>query len=195
MDIYGGKDFGVRPGDIVIDCGANIGSFTRRALTRGAARVITVEPTPELVESLRRTFAGDDRVTIVPKGVWDQAGEMSLGVVPGVSEGNSFVLHPELTNGPVVPLITIDALVAELHLAKVDFIKLDVEGAERNALKGAKQTLLSSHPRLAVEGHHLDDDPEVLPALVHELAPTYRAPVYACRPYKNVVMPEAMLFE
>jgi FkbM family methyltransferase len=180
---------------VVIDCGANIGAFTRRALTLGASRVIAFEPTPDLVEALKRTFAGDDRVTIVPKGVWDEESQMRLSVVPGLSEGNTFVLHPELEMGPVVPLTTIDHVMAELHVAKVDFIKLDIEGAERRALRGAKATLLSSHPRLAIEGHHLPDDPVVLPALVRKLAPTYGAPEFTCRPYRGAIMPEALLFK
>jgi hypothetical protein len=61
----------VRPGDIVVDIGAHIGSFGDEALRRGARRVIMVEPDPINVECLRRNFRDGDRpdgrVTVVPE--------------------------------------------------------------------------------------------------------------------------------
>jgi hypothetical protein len=70
-NIYGTR---MRPDDIVLDAGANIGVFTRKALSAGAAKVIAIEPGPENLECLRRNFAteiADGRVTVYPKGVWD----------------------------------------------------------------------------------------------------------------------------
>ncbi len=49
-DIYGDDRLGVRQGDIVFDCGAHIGVYTRKALSAGAKLVVAVEPTPVLVE-------------------------------------------------------------------------------------------------------------------------------------------------
>jgi FkbM family methyltransferase len=193
VNIYGGSRLSVRAGDVALDCGANVGAFTRRALDAGASKVLAIEPTPELVECLRRTFANDARVIIVPKGVWDKEGSMKLSIVPGLSEGNSFVLHPEIKDGPSVPLTTIDHLSA--GLPRVDFIKMDIEGAERNAIRGAVETLRKYHPKLAIEGHHLRDDPYVIPALVRSLAPDYLPPVYECRGYRGEIMPEALLFK
>src|SRR6187551_3037295 len=59
MNIYGDEQMGVRKGDIVLDCGANIGTFTRTALDRGAKTVVAIEPAPENLECLRRTFANE----------------------------------------------------------------------------------------------------------------------------------------
>ena len=59
-----------QPGDIVLDCGAHVGIFANQALSRGAARVIAIDPDPTQVECLRRNFAteiGEGRVTVVPK--------------------------------------------------------------------------------------------------------------------------------
>jgi predicted RNA methylase len=56
--IYGfDQETSVRNGDIVVDCGAHIGVFTREALSLGAKLVIAVEPAPENLECLRRNFA------------------------------------------------------------------------------------------------------------------------------------------
>ena len=71
-NIYG---TGIRRGDIVLDAGANVGVFTRKALWAGASKVIAIEPAPENLECLRRNFAAeiaDGRVVVYPKGVWDK---------------------------------------------------------------------------------------------------------------------------
>ena len=73
LDIY--RTYRIKPGFVVLDCGANIGTFTRRALNRGAAKVVAIEIGAEAQEGLRRTFANeirDGRVIVYPKGVWDK---------------------------------------------------------------------------------------------------------------------------
>jgi FkbM family methyltransferase len=74
---------GVRPGDIVIDCGAHVGVFTHTALARGASQVVAVEPEPSNLECLRRNFATEiatGRVIVVGVGVWDSPGILRLNI-------------------------------------------------------------------------------------------------------------------
>jgi len=80
-DLSGAGDPGIRRsemasiGDVVFDCGANIGVYTRVALAAGAKLVVAIEPAPENVECLRPQLRGRDRqgrVIVVPKGVWDR---------------------------------------------------------------------------------------------------------------------------
>src|SRR5262252_2026765 len=69
-NIYGGR---IHAGDVVLDAGANVGVFVRKALWAGASKVIAIEPAPENLECLRRTFAHEvarGQVVIYPKGVW-----------------------------------------------------------------------------------------------------------------------------
>src|SRR5262249_14941466 len=76
-EIYGKGERAVRRGDIVIDCGADIGTFTRSALNRGAGIVVAVEPDPVKAPCLRRNFAKEveeGRVILVHKGVWNEEG-------------------------------------------------------------------------------------------------------------------------
>src|SRR5262249_14195596 len=54
---YTGFERPIHRGDIVLDCGANIGAFTSEAVDEGAALVVAIEPSPNNVESLRRNFA------------------------------------------------------------------------------------------------------------------------------------------
>ena len=70
-----------------------------------------------------------------------------------------------------LPLTTIDHIVSELLLPSVDFIKMDIEGAEKNALRGGQATLAKFSPVMALSAEHLPDDMTSIPALVSELVP------------------------
>jgi FkbM family methyltransferase len=158
----------IHRGDVVLDCGANIGTFTRRALMMGAATVVAIEPAPNNVESLRRNFQQeirDGKVIVYEKGVWDKDDFLVLSINDKTSAMDSFVIH-EGARGVKVPLTTIDKLVHELGLPRVDFIKMDIEGAERRALDGGSQTIAQFRPRLEISVNHLPDDPEVVPQVV-----------------------------
>jgi len=166
----------MRAGDIVLDCGANVGTFTRAALRMGVKQVIAIEPSPKNLECLRRNFAAEiasSQVIIYPKGVWDKDDELVLEENHETSAMDSVVKDKNSHAGIRVPLTTIDKLVAELKLPRVDFIKMDIEGAERQALRGAANTLRVFRPRLEMSVNHLPDDPMVIPALIRTLQPGY----------------------
>jgi len=57
-----------------------------------------------------------------------------------------------------VTTISIDDFVSERKLPRVDFIKMDIEGAELSALKGAEKTICANKPRLAIAVYHRQDD-------------------------------------
>ena len=172
----------VQPGDIVLDCGAHVGTFVSQALSRGAARVIAIDPDPTQVECLRRNFAkeiDEGRVTVVPKGVWSSEGMMTLSI--GSQHSGVSSLVGEAGEETVeVPVVRIDRLVAELGLARVDFIKLDIEGAEREALRGAVQVLKKYRPRLMIDSYHLPDDNVVLPEIIRGAQPDYESSCGFC---------------
>ena len=172
----------VQPGDIVIDCGAHVGTFVHQALSLGAARVIAIDPDPTQVECLRRNFAKEieeGRVTVVPKGVWSSEGTMTLSIGSEHSGVSSLVVA-DSGETLEVPVIRIDLLVEELGLPRVDFIKLDIEGAEREALRGAIQVLKKYRPRLMIDSYHLPDDAVVLPEIIAGAEPGYEASCGFC---------------
>jgi hypothetical protein len=72
-------------------------------------------------------------------------------------------------------------MVRELKLSRVDFIKMDIEGAERQALRGGKATLERFRPRLEISVNHLPDDPQVVPALIQGFVPSYQAQCLLCQ--------------
>jgi FkbM family methyltransferase len=196
--IYGTGERAVRRGDIVLDCGANVGVYTRVALDAGAKLVVAIELAPENLECLRRNFAPEiasGRVVLYPKGVWDKDDFLTLNVDPENSAADSVVMHPEKAHaGPRVPLTTIDKLVAELKLERVDYIKMDIEGAETNALIGGRATLAKYHPRMALSAYHRPDDPRRIPELVHAAWSGYRMECGPCADAKTFVRPDVLYF-
>lgn len=181
---YSNGEATVHAGDTVFDCGAHVGVFTRFALRHGAARVIAVEPEPMNLALLEANFAPEiasGQVKVVKAGVWDQETVLTLDRTDDNSAQNSFVRKDRSgTKLPGIPVLPLDEIVDQLHLDRVDFIKMDIEGAERYALLGAWKTLARFKPRMAICTYHLTDDPVVVGALVQMEQPAYH--VYA----KNV---------
>jgi FkbM family methyltransferase len=185
----------VKPGDVVLDVGASVGTETRSALSAGAGRVIAIEPEPISLQCLRRNLSAEireKRVVVVPDGVWDKDGVLTLNVsTPNVS-GATFVMHKgdEFVQ---VPVRTIDHIVADLNLPKVDVIKIHVEGAEKQALMGASETIRRYHPRLAIALEHNLKDVSVLPGLVRRLWPGYHVELTPCTKTLNTIHPQVAL--
>lgn len=194
-DIYDGAVAAVRPGDVVLDCGANVGLFTRHALDRGAKLVVAIEPAPESLDCLRRNFAqevSDGRVIIYPKGVWNKDSELQLSMSNALASSASSVVLDRSGVGPKVLLTTIDRLVGELHLPIVNFIKMDIEGAEMQALEGAAETVRRFRPRMAISTEHRPTDPDRIPELVRRLWPNYKADCGPCANINGSIQPDVL---
>lgn len=204
IDVYTASEGGVKPGDVVIDCGANIGAYTRYALDAGASLVVAAEPSPLNILALQHNFAAeikDDRVVIVPKAVWHEPGTMMLqtfehSVLDTLVMGDRAEGQGKVQAEVEVDLVTIDSLVAELGLEQLDVLKMDIEGAERNALRGAFRTIRRFKPTLPIAAENLPDDIHVVPEIVHEALPEYKMTAGRCRIVDEAVFrPEAMLFQ
>ena len=146
-------------GAIVLDSGANIGLFAQQALAAGAARVVCLEPSPRTARALRWNLtrpAATGQATILEKGAWDRAAALPMTVDPKRPGRSSFVNSPpeETAYQVTVAVETIDQIVRELSLPRVDFIKMDIEGAEVRALAGALETLRRDRPHLAIAVEH-----------------------------------------
>ena len=195
---YEGPTITVQPGDVVVDCGAHVGFFTAYALNRGASRVVAIEPDPLNRELLERNFAEPIRqgkVTVVPAGVWDQRSTLTLRHDHENSGAHSFVRLPKEAGEQIVaPVLPLDEILADLRVQKVDFIKMDIEGSERRALKGARKTLSQFRPRLAICVYHLEDDPQILPSVIREAVPAYRIEARVME-YAGRFSPKVLLFQ
>lgn len=172
----------MKPGDLVMDCGANIGLFSALAAWTGCD-VYAFEPAAHIADITRQVYAGQGTVTVVPKALvekegtvmFHQAGEQNHYKGDSSRVGN-FVEGKDTVEDFVnlkVPCTTIDAVVKEYGLAHVDFVKADIEGAERLMLQGAGDTLKRFAPKLSICTYHLPDDREVLTKIILDANPAY----------------------
>ncbi len=198
-NIYGINIYGIEKGDVVLDCGAHIGIFARKALALGASRVIAIEPAPENLECLQRNLRQEiigGTVTIYPKGVWNEETILKFHTFPENSAADSFVT--EATTAPMVDyeieVTTIDKLISELGLAKVDFIKMDIKGSTENALLGAEETLDNYAPRLAISTEEKEDDTFRIIELCKSLQPAYKMECGYCAIENGLLLPMVVFF-
>lgn len=169
---YENKFIQIKPGDLVIDAGANIGMFSALAAYKGA-RVIAFEPMPSNLSYLNQTAALNPGVTPVPSALHEQSGELHFSQSE-VNNIGSFTGNKIATSQSIpVKCITLDAYVKQNHIKKIDFIKADIEGAERNLLNGARETLKTMKPRLAICTYHYPEDPDLLKQIILEANPAY----------------------
>jgi FkbM family methyltransferase len=171
-----------QPGDVALDVG---GCWGETALwmahqVGAAGHVHSFEPSPQnlqlLAANLERNVALLPRITVHTTPLAAEPGRevwMEDATAAGATthEGEA---APE--GRRTVPAVTdtVDALVARGALDRVDFIKMDVEGAELEVLRGAAHTLRTQRPRLALAAYHRPDDLAVLPAYVASLGLEYR---------------------
>jgi FkbM family methyltransferase len=142
-----------REGEVFIDVGGYIGSYSISAAKAVGpmGRVVILEPESNNRRQLERNLAlnGITNCQVLPLAAWSASGTV------GWHQDNQPVWHrvEETQKDETVNAVSIDDLVHRLSLTRVDWIKMDIEGAEVNALKGAEGTLRRFRPQLFIEVH------------------------------------------
>lgn len=153
----------IRPGMVFLDVGANIGEVSLFAAKRVGpdGRVISFEPVDDLADRFARNVAknGFEQVMLLRVGAADREAEAVI-----FSESAKFqdgsrhrglgtTYRSDVRSEPtqIVPLTTIDKVVDDLALQRVDIMKIDIEGAELPALHGAEKVLRRFKPSIAIE--------------------------------------------
>ena len=179
--VYDNTIVAVEPGDVVLDIGSHLGTFTRLALEAGAAQVIAFEPEPVNNACFKRTFSAEleaGRVTLIEAAAWHTPGTLKFQGGPEAHDGsgpsNTGAGRVVATGEREVQALRIDEVVAALKLGKVDFIKMDIEGAERHALRGALETLRRFSPTMALCTYHRAEDRALLSEIALGAQPNYR---------------------
>jgi FkbM family methyltransferase len=145
----------VRPGTIALDVGANIGFFTvEAAMAVGpSGRVIAIEAFPPHARTVRRNVELNSfcNVDVISSAVGEADGVATLTLPTGANHGMFTLGTIAGADSGEVPVKRIDDILEQQGVRSVDFIKMDIEGSELRALKGAANTLRSNHPPILIE--------------------------------------------
>ncbi|TDG11621.1 FkbM family methyltransferase [Seongchinamella unica] len=167
----------IEKGDVIIDAGAFIGDtavlFNHKA--EGQCEVHCFELLDENLELLRANVKlnklDEERVFVNQLALSDRSGEIleikNHNIQGATKVDSNTSLSPGSSNS--IGTISIDDYVRQRSLDRVDMIKMDIEGAELQALKGATETIRKHRPKLAICLYHLPADPVKLPKLLNEI--------------------------
>jgi hypothetical protein len=141
------NEINVNKGDTVLDIGAAPGDFSTLCIAKNAYKVYAFEPEKIQIDILRKI------------------NKLNNGKIEIVQKYCDEVLGDDTT--------TIDKFIEENKIKQVNFIKMDIEGAEPKALRGAKNTLKVYRPKLAICTYHNKKDEEDIKNVILEANPDY----------------------
>ncbi len=165
--------FNLLPTDVYVDCGAYNGDTIRAFLRHQdsfAGKIVAFEPDPKNFEKLQRYVSNlpgtiKEKITILPLATGKQKTKLRFA-----STGNS---SSSVTDSGTLEIdcISLDEALAD-YLPTL--IKLDIEGAELDALAGAKEIIRNASPILTVCAYHCQDHLWQIPLFLHSLSSQYR---------------------
>lgn len=159
----------------VFDAGASEGFFTAYALERTTGTVFAFEPIKELEAALIETFKKDfegGRFKMISAGIGKEESTMQLSL--NFSHPCDATTSAEVNiEKREIRIVTIDEIVKSEALTGPGFIKMDIEGAEMDALKGATQTLKDLKPKLAIAVYHEYENGSDCAKIIKEANPSY----------------------
>ncbi|HYA42284.1 MAG TPA: FkbM family methyltransferase [Syntrophobacteraceae bacterium] len=149
-----------------------INACNRRNITY--RKIICFEPNTEIFAELQTNTMQYTNVVLVPFGLWSHSADVTFDIL---SLGSSQIRSRD-DNTPFdtshinhVQSISIDSYVSN---ESVSLIKLDIEGAEVQALRGATKTIRRCRPKLIISAYHNIDDILEIPLVIHSIVPDYR---------------------
>jgi len=155
-------------GGTFVDVGAHVGYYSVKAARKVGEKgaVVAIEPNPRIVERLRTNVELSDFrqvISIQPVAAFDHISKLTLFLSPGADTSQASLsaknasVYGSSPGSVTVEALPIDDIIERANVKRVDVIKLDIEGAELKALRGANRTLKNYRPVLVVETieHHL----------------------------------------
>ena len=165
------------PGDTVVDAGACWGdtSLYFAAKVGAAGQVVAFEFEEANLKILAANLAENPelarQIRVVPQALLEASNYLCETVVNGPS---SQCISAGPGTGREVQTVSLDDYVSAQQIPRVDFIKMDIEGAELAALHGAQMTIAKHKPRLAISVYHRPQHIWEIPFAVKQIEPSYR---------------------
>lgn len=154
-----------RAGDVYVDLGAYDGDTVLEwaALHPDHGKILAVEPNPKTFEKMRIATEHLPGITPLKKAVWNRDETLFFN---GKS-GRSAAISNEGT-------LSVEGARVSSFCSKADFIKFDVEGAEKEAIEGCESLIREQKPTLCISAYHRTEDFFAIPLQIKRICPQYR---------------------
>lgn len=161
------EDFMSYSNEVFVDAGGYDGDTTEEFIKRypNYKKVYLFEPSQKNLTAARVRLSGRRDIDFRSVGLSDASGTLYFNADAGSASA--------ITNG-VGDTISVVALDTELRNEPISFIKMDLEGWEMNALRGAEQTIKNNKPKLAIAVYHAAKDFRQIPQYLMKLNPDYK---------------------
>lgn len=170
----------IKNGDHVVDAGANLGLFSILASSKVGPEgsVYAFEPIARTRELLETNVKDNNlkNISIEPFALGLRNGAASFNIPDDLGSSSAVFSSEQIHSqkSEIAEMRTLDSLVDSRDIVRVDFIKADIEGSERDLLAGAKETIRKFHPRLSLCIYHRSDDKKVLTEMLLDIEPGYK---------------------
>lgn len=181
QDQYRARDF-IKNDSIIIDAGANVGVFSVFAGSlANNGQVFAFEPVLKTYQTLAKNIKERRNIIAIHSALGSKFGTTDI-IIHDKLSGWNYLADSEknLTTKPsnsfkreLTAVTTIDKFVESRNLPRVDFIKIDTEGYEKQIIEGAAETIKKFKPVLVLSAYHLKDDKNTIPALVTSINSAY----------------------
>lgn len=139
LDKYTHEMVRVEKGDFVIDIGANVGEYSI-AVSDYASDVLAFDPDPNIQNALKENLKRLSNVKLFEVALSDSEGDVNFFL--STKDADSSLVEPdEFSRTVTVKAVTLDQVISEQKIKKIDFLKLEAEGWEPEILAGASDTL------------------------------------------------------
>jgi len=162
---------------VIIDAGAHNGEFSMLAALLGAKKVYAFEPVSETSKMLRdniKLSKMSSQITVIQKALGNKEETQDIAfnfIGDGAAKIGDIYFGKDSEK---IEVVTLDNFVKKNKIKNIDFIKMDIEGFEENALLGAKNTIKTQKPILSFSAYHKPDDKVRLPKTVKSIREDYK---------------------
>jgi len=179
----------VKKGDVVIDCGAYIGDTAELYLNQldKECKIYAIEALPLNFKILKKIIKEKNlNKVIVPieAAISSRNGTYYLSSNNNLKDPRATLIINKKNETKAIKVLTLDYLFTKLYPTKIDFIKMDIEGAEKDAVYGGKKIIKTYKPKMVIAAYHKPNHIWELPELLHKLNKNYS--IYAGHHFKCI---------
>lgn len=176
--------------DICIDCGAHCGDSTIYMIKEKAQHVFSFEIDNDLCNIAKKNLATsslNEKASIINAAISNISGDAFFIPAALNSSGSGQIVHNNIKDSVKIKSYSIDDF-CTINNIEPNFIKMNIEGSEINAIKGGESIIKKYKPKLAISIYHSWNDRIEIPLLLHDLVPEYKMYLKKCHPIYETIL-------